>query len=95
MEPPPKTESYIRMSAEVQEPLSHAALDTASQALVSSTPKRPTSAACGAPSSSRAQDTSKPIATSAQASLQVAMPDTTEPIYQTVEVVCTPTTPAS
>ena len=49
--------------------------------------------ALGAPPSARVEDSSKLVVTSSQASLQAAMPDDTEPINQTPEVVCTPTTP--
>ena len=80
------------MTTEVQELLSCAVLDTSSQALGSSTPKRPASAALGAPPSSKVEDSSKPLATSSQVSFQVAMPNITEPINQTLEVSCTPTT---
>ena len=67
MEHPPRAESHIRMTAEVQELLLHAVLDTSSQAYGSSTPKRPTSTALGASSSSRVEDSSKLVATSSQA----------------------------
>ena len=89
---PPRTKGHISMAAEVQELLSCTALDTSSQALGSSTPKRPTSMALEAPSPSKAEDSSKPVATSSQASLCVAMPDITKPINQTLKVACTPTT---
>ena len=91
-EHPPRAKSHISMTAKVQELLSHAVLDTSSQAMGSATLKRPTYVALGAPSSSRAEDSSKPVAISCQASPQVAMPDTTEPIDQTPEVACAPTT---
>ena len=48
MEHLPKTDSHICMTAEVQDLLSHATLDTFSQELGDSTPKRPTSAALDA-----------------------------------------------
>ena len=92
MEHPPRVKSHITMTAEVQELLSCAVLDTSSQASGSSTLKRPTSTALGAPSSSRAEDSSKLVAISSQASLQVATPDITKPINQTPEVACAPTT---
>ena len=92
MEHPPKADSHIGMTAEVQDLLSHAMLDTSSQALGSSTPKRPTSLALGTPTSSRAENTSKPVATSSQASLQVAISDDTEPINQTSKGVGIPST---
>ena len=48
--------------------------------------------ALGAPSSSRVKDSSKPLATSSQVTLQVASPDIAKPIYQTPEAFCTPAT---
>ena len=81
------------MTAEVQELLSCAVLDTSSQALGDSTPKRPTSAALGAPPSSRMEDSSKLVATFPQASLWVALPDDTVPISHLSPTTPTPKTP--
>ena len=92
MECHPKADSHISMTSEVWELLSHTILDTSSQALGGSTPKRPTSLALGISSPTRAEDSSKPVATSSQASLWAAMPDNTKPIIQPPKVVCTPTT---
>ena len=47
MEYPPKMDSHINITTEVQELLSHAVLDTSSQALGDSTPKEPTSLSLG------------------------------------------------
>ena len=66
---------------------------TSSQALGNSTLKRPVSVALGAPLSPRPEDSSKPVDTSSQASLQVVTPDDTEPINHTLEEIYTPTTP--
>ena len=93
MEHPFKADSHISMAAEVRELLSRAMLDTSSQASGDSTLKRPTSVVLGVPPSARVEDSFKPVATSFQASPWVIMPDDTEPINQTPEVVCTPTTP--
>ena len=49
MEPPPKVESQVSMTMEVSELLLWVALDTSSQALGYSTPKRPVSLASGVP----------------------------------------------
>ena len=70
MECPPKTDSHISMTAEVQELLLHVMLDTFSQALGDSTPKRPTSVALSAPPSTRAEDSPKHVDTPLHASLQ-------------------------
>ena len=80
------------MTTDVQELLSCAVLDTSIQVLGSSTPKSPTSMALGGPPSARAEDSSKPVATSSPVSPWVATPDDTEPINQTPKVVCAPTT---
>ena len=92
MEHPPRSESHISMTAEVQELLKCAVLDTFSLVLGSSTPKRPTSMALGTSSSSRVEDSSKLVVTSSQVSPEVAMPNITKSINQNLEVVCTPTT---
>ena len=89
---PPKAENHISMTTEVNELLLQAALDTSSQALGSSTLKRPVSAALGAPLSPRQEDSSKPVDTSSQASPWVVSPDDVEPIDQTLKEICTPTT---
>ena len=86
----PKSESHISMTAEVQELLSCTVLDTSSQALGNSTPKRLTSVALGDPSSLTAEGPPKPLDTSSQASLQVAMPDVAEPIGQAIPPTKTP-----
>ena len=91
MEHPLKADSHISMTAEVQELLSHAVLDTSSQALGGFTPKRPTSPALRVSSPTRVEDSSKPVVTSSQASLQMTMPDITKLIIQPPEVVYTPT----
>ena len=92
MEHPPKAESHISMTAEVQELLSCAVLDTSSQESGGSTPKSPTSTALGAPPSPRAEDSSKLVATSSQALPWAATPDDTEPFDQTPDKACAPTT---
>ena len=84
MEDPPKAESQISMTAEVQYLLLHTVQDTSSQALGSSTPKMLTSTALGSPSSPRVEDPSKPLDTSSQASPWVATPDITKPIDKTI-----------
>ena len=76
MEHPPKTDSHISMTAEVQDLLSCAILDTSSQESGDSTPKRPTSIALEA----RMEDSSKLVATFPQVSPWVALPDDTKPI---------------
>ena len=76
MEHPLKTDSHISRTAEVQDLLSHAILGTSSLELGDSTPKRPMSVALDA----RTEDSSKPVATFPQVSLQVALPDDTKPI---------------
>ena len=68
-------------------------LDTSSQALGDSTPKKPTPVALWTPPFTRVEDSSKPITTSTQASPQVAMPNDPKPIDQTPEVVCALTAP--
>ena len=93
MEHPLKTDSHISMTAEVQELLSHAELDTSSQALGDSTPERPTSAALGAPPSARMEDSSKPVATFPQASPWVALPDDAVPISHSSPTTPMPETP--
>ena len=80
LEHSPKTDSHISMTAEVQELLSCAMLDTSSQVLGDSTPKRPTSVALGTPPFARMEDFSRLVAPSPQASLQVVTPDATMPI---------------
>ena len=77
MEHPPKTASYISMTAEIQELLSQAMLDTSSEASGDCTPKRPPSVALGTPASTRVEDPFEHIATALQASLWVATPDDT------------------
>ena len=83
MEHPPNAETHISMTAEVQELLSCAVLDTSSQASGSSTPKRLVPVPLGAPFSSRVEDASKLVATSSQVLVRVATPDITKLIYQT------------
>ena len=89
----PKAGSHISMTTEVQELLYHVILDTSSQALEDSIPKRPTFVALWAPPSTTAEDSSKPAAASTQASPWVAMPDNTMPVSQTPKVANTPATP--
>ena len=86
----PKSESHVSMTAEVQELLSCAVLDTSSQASGRSTPKRLTSAALGDPSSPTVEDPPKLLDTSSQASPWVAMPDITKPNDQTIPPTKTP-----
>ena len=93
MEHPPKTDSHISMTAEVQELLSHDMLDTSSQALGDSTPKRLTSVALGAPPSARMEDSSKPVAPSPWASPWAATPDDTMPISQLPSLALASETP--
>ena len=66
------------MTMEVSELLLLAALDTSSQALGSSTLKRPVSLALGAPPFLRLEGSAKPVDTSSQASLQASIPDNAE-----------------
>ena len=84
MEYPPKTDNHISMTAEVQDLLPCAILDTSTQESGDSTPKRPTSMALEA----RMEDSSKQVATSPQASPQVALPEDTKSIGHS-----SPTTP--
>ena len=93
MAPPPKVESQVRMTMEVSELLSWAALNTSSQALRSSIPKRPAPMALGAPSSLGLEDSVKPMDTSSQASLWVSVPDDVEPDNQTLEEIYAPPSP--
>ena len=93
IECPPTTDSHISMTAEVQDLLSHAMLDTSSQVSGVSTLKRLSSAALGAPPSTRMEDSSKPIATFPQASLRVASPDDTVPISHSSPTIPVPKTP--
>ena len=65
---PTKVDSHISMTAEVRELLSCAVLDTSSQELGTSTPKRPTFVALGAPSATPEGDSSKLVAPSPQVS---------------------------
>ena len=60
-------------------------LDTSSQAL-GTPPKEANIPSPGV------EDSSKPVATSSQASLRAAMPDNTDPIIQLPKAVCAPTT---
>ena len=69
-------DSHISMTAEVQDLLSHAILDTSIQEFGDSTLKRPTSTALEA----KREDSSKPVATFPQESLWAASPDDTMPI---------------
>ena len=92
MEHPPKADSHINMTAEVWELLSHAMLDTSSQALGDFPPERPTSPTLGVSSPTRVEDSSKPVATSSQALRWVAIPENTKLIIPPPEVVYTPIT---
>ena len=78
------------MTAEVQELLSHTALDTSSQESGSSTLKRLTSMVLGDPSSPTVEGPPKLLDTSSQASLQVALPNVAEPIDQAILPTKTP-----
>ena len=90
MAPPSKVESQVSMTMEVSELLLQAALDTSSQALGSSTPKRPVSTALGAPPSLGLEDSTKPVDTSSQVSLQVSIPDDVELDNLTLEEIYAP-----
>ena len=93
MKHPPKTDSHISMTAEVQELLSCAVLDISSQALGDSTQKRPTSAALEAPPSARMEDSSKLVATFPQVSPWTALADDTVPISHSSPTTTVPETP--
>ena len=93
MVPPPKAESQVSMTMEVSELLLQTVLDTSSQALGSSTLKRPVSVALGAPSSFRAEDSTKPIDTSSQVLPQVDMPEDGKSSDQTLEEIYAPPSP--
>ena len=86
----PKVESQVRMTMEVSELLSQAALDTSGQALGCSTPKRPVSLASGAPPSLRLESSAKPVDTSSQMSPQESVPDDAEPDDLTLEEISLP-----
>ena len=90
---PLKAESQVSMTMEVTELLSWAVLDTSSQALGSSTPKRPVSAALGAPSSLRAEDSANLVDTSSQVSPWADAPEDVEPSNQTLEEIYAPPSP--
>ena len=90
MAPPTKVESQVSMTMEVSELLSQAALDTSSQALGSSTPKRPVSTALGVPSSLGLEDSAKPMDTSSQVSPWPSIPDDVELDNKTIEVIYAP-----
>ena len=90
MAPPPKVESQVSMTMEVSELLSQAALDTSSQALGCSTPKRPVSLAYGAPSTLRLEHFAKPVDPSSQVSPQVSIPDDAELDDPTLEEISLP-----
>ena len=90
MVPPPKVESQVSMTTEVSELLLWAALDTSSQALGSSTPKRPVSLALGAPSSLRLEGFAKPVDTSSQESPRASIPDDAELDDLTLEEISLP-----
>ena len=64
-----------------------------SPAMCQGTPKRPTSAALGAPPFARMEDSSKAVATFLQASPWVASPDDTVPISHTSPTPPVPETP--
>ena len=90
MVPPPKAESQVSMTMEVSQLLLWVVLDNSSQALGSSTPKRPVSLALGAPPSLRLEGFSKPVDTSSQASLQASIPDEAEPDDPALEEISFP-----
>ena len=78
------------MTMDVSELLLWVALDTSSQALGSSTPKRPMSSALGAPPTPRLEGFAKPVDTSSQASPQVSIPGNAEPDDLTLEEISLP-----
>ena len=80
MEHPSRVRGHISMTAEVQELFSQAALDTSSQASGSPSLKRPASIALEDPPPSKAEDSSKPLATSSQASSPAATPEVTKSV---------------
>ena len=90
LEHPPKSESHISMTAEVQKLLSCAMLDTSSQASESSTLKRLPSTALGDLSSPTVEDPLKLLDTSSQSSPWVATFDIAEPNDQTLLPTKTP-----
>ena len=79
----------ICMTAEVQDLLSHAILNTSSQESDYTTPKGQASAALEA----RTEDSSKPVATFPQVSLWVALPDNIELIGHSSPTTPTPEAP--
>ena len=87
-EHPPKTDSHISMTAEVQELLSCAMLDTSSQALGDLTPQRATSVALGVSPSTRTEASSKLVAPSPQTSPLAALPVDTVPISHSPSLTC-------
>ena len=90
MEHPSRVGCHISMTTEVQELFSQAALDTSSQASGSPSLKRPAFMALGAPPTSKVGDSSKPLATSSQASLRVASPEVTKSVNQASSPAKTP-----
>ena len=71
---PPKTESQVSMTMEVSKLLSQVALDTSSQALGGSTPKRPVSLALASSFPLKPDDSTKLV----DSSSQVSIPDKEE-----------------
>ena len=90
MVPPPKVGSQVSMTMEVSELLLWVALDTSSQALGSSSPKRPVSPALRASPSLRLEGFAKSVDTSSQTSLQASIPDNAEPDDLTLEEISLP-----
>ena len=82
-------ESQVSMTMEVSELLSWVALDTSSQALGCSTPKRPGSLASGAPPL-LLESSVKPVDTSSQVSPQASIPDDAKPDDPTPEEISIP-----
>ena len=80
---PLKVESQISMTMEVSELLSQAVLDTSSQALGSSTPKRPVSLAWASSLSLKLDNSTKPV----DISSQVSIPDDAEVDDPTLEEI--------
>ena len=86
---PPKAESQISMTMEVNKLLSWAVLDTSGLVSGSSTPKRPESLALAAPLPLKPEDSIKPVDTSSQ----VSIPDDVEmddPILEEIHVSPSP-----
>ena len=90
MEHPSTVGGHISMTAEVQELFLQVALNTSSQASGHPSLKSPASVVLGAPLLSKVEDFSKPLATSSQASSQMAIPKATKPVNHTTLLAKTP-----